>query len=92
MMLLVIDVGNTEVTTGLFRGGELVGRWRLTTGVERTPDEWAGALESFAIRAGFSPAEIGACCVGSVVANSAAISSTVGSADLRLAGSARVSS
>ncbi|MES1259419.1 MAG: type III pantothenate kinase [Gemmatimonadota bacterium] len=66
-MLLVIDVGNTEVTTGLFRGVELVGRWRLTTGVERTPDEWAVALESFAIRAGFSPAEIGACCVGSVV-------------------------
>ena len=66
-MLLVIDVGNSEVTTGLFRGAELVGRWRLTTNVERTPDEWALALESFAIRAGHSPAEIRACCVGSVV-------------------------
>jgi type III pantothenate kinase len=66
-MLLVIDVGNSEVTTGLFRGAELVGRWRLTTSVERTPDEWALALESFTIRAGHSPAEIRACCVGSVV-------------------------
>ena len=66
-MLLVIDVGNSEVTTGLFRGAELVGRWRLTTNVERTPDEWALALESFAIRAGHSPAEIRACGVGSVV-------------------------
>jgi type III pantothenate kinase len=66
-MLLVIDVGNSEVTTGLFRGAELAGRWRLTTSVERTPDEWALALESFLIRAGHSPAEIGACCVGSVV-------------------------
>ena len=66
-MLLVIDVGNTEVTAGLFRGPDLVGRWRLTTGVERTPDEWAVALESFATRAGHSPAEIQACCIASVV-------------------------
>lgn len=66
-MLLVIDVGNTEVTAGLFRGEELVGRWRMTTAVERTPDEWAVALESFAIRAGHSPAEIRACCIASVV-------------------------
>lgn len=66
-MLLVIDVGNSEVTTGLFRGADLVGRWRLTTSVERTPDEWALALDSFAIRAGHSPAEIRGCCVASVV-------------------------
>jgi len=66
-MLLVIDVGNTEVTAGLFRDGDLVGRWRLTTAVERTPDEWAVALESFAIRAGHSPAAIRACCIASVV-------------------------
>lgn len=66
-MLLVIDVGNSEVTTGLFRKAELLGRWRLTTNVERTPDEWALALEAFAIRAGHSPAEIHAVCVGSVV-------------------------
>jgi type III pantothenate kinase len=66
-MLLVIDVGNSEVTTGLFRETELAGRWRLTTHAERTPDEWALAIESFLIRAGHSPAEIRACCVGSVV-------------------------
>jgi type III pantothenate kinase len=66
-MLLVIDVGNTEVTAGLFRASELVGRWRLMTSVERTPDEWALALDSFATRAGHSPAEIRACCVASVV-------------------------
>lgn len=66
-MLLVIDVGNTEVTAGLFRQDELVGRWRLMTSVERTPDEWALALDSFATRAGHSPAEFSACCVASVV-------------------------
>lgn len=66
-MLLTLDVGNTEVSTGLFRGPELLVRWRLTTIVDRTPDEWAVALESFILRAGHAPAEITACCVASVV-------------------------
>ena len=66
-MLLAIDVGNTEVTTGLFRTADLLGRWRLTTDAHRTPDEWAVALESFILRGGHAPAEIAACCIGSVV-------------------------
>jgi type III pantothenate kinase len=66
-MLLVIDVGNTETTSGLFDGDELLARWRLTSGVERTPDEWALALEALIVRAGHSPAEIRASCVASVV-------------------------
>lgn len=66
-MLLTLDVGNTEVSSGLFRGAELLVRWRLTTIVDRTPDEWAVALESFILRAGHAPAEITACCVASVV-------------------------
>jgi type III pantothenate kinase len=39
-MLLVTDVGNTEITVGLFHGDELVKNWRLTTGIKRTSDEW----------------------------------------------------
>ena len=66
-MLLTLDVGNSEVTSGLFSGAELLVRWRLTTIVDRTPDEWAVALESFILRAGHAPAEIAACCIASVV-------------------------
>ena len=66
-MLLTLDVGNSEVTSGLFSGAELRVRWRLTTAVDRTPDEWAVALESFILRAGHAPAEITACCLASVV-------------------------
>jgi type III pantothenate kinase len=66
-MLLTLDVGNSEVTSGLFSGEELLVRWRLTTIVDRTPDEWAVALESFILRAGHAPAEITACCIASVV-------------------------
>lgn len=38
-MLLAIDVGNTNIVLGVFRDGELVHSWRLTTLRERTADE-----------------------------------------------------
>ncbi len=39
-MLLVIDVGNTNTSLGLFRGEELISHWRLTTNQSRTVDEY----------------------------------------------------
>ena len=38
-MLLAIDVGNTNIVLGVFRGATLVHSWRLTTIRERTADE-----------------------------------------------------
>jgi type III pantothenate kinase len=38
-MLLAIDVGNTNIVIGVFRGDHLVHSWRLTTIRERTADE-----------------------------------------------------
>jgi type III pantothenate kinase len=38
-MLLAIDVGNTNIVIGVFRGEKLVRSWRLTTIRERTSDE-----------------------------------------------------
>lgn len=42
-MLLAIDVGNTNMTFGLFRSRELLLNWRMSTAQERTSDE-AGVL------------------------------------------------
>lgn len=39
--LLAADVGNTNLTLGLFSDGELVGSWRATTHASATPDEVA---------------------------------------------------
>ncbi len=39
--LLVVDVGNTNVVLGIYRGEELAGSWRLATARERTADEYA---------------------------------------------------
>ena len=65
-MLLVIDIGNTEITIGLFAGEQLAAHWRLTTVVRRTPDEWAAMLTSYLRHAGHSTDEIGAAVAASV--------------------------
>lgn len=43
-MLLVIDIGNTNITIGLFREDKLEATWRIATGVHRMPDEYAVIL------------------------------------------------
>jgi type III pantothenate kinase len=37
-IVLAVDVGNSETTVGVFRGGEVIGFWRLTSG-RNTADE-----------------------------------------------------
>lgn len=59
-MLLAIDIGNTEITVGGFAGERLDGHWRLTTVVERTPDEWAAMLTAYFVHAGRSTHEVDA--------------------------------
>jgi type III pantothenate kinase len=65
-MLLTADVGNTEITLGLFAGDRLLAHWRLTTVTDRTPDEWAAMLMSFLNHAGHSPHEVRAAVEASV--------------------------
>lgn len=42
-MLLAIDIGNTNLTIGLFEGSDRLADWRLKTDPEQTADGW-GAL------------------------------------------------
>lgn len=39
-MLLTIDIGNTNLTLGLYEGGKLGAHWRLATDHNRMPDEY----------------------------------------------------
>lgn len=43
-MLLAIDIGNSNITFGVFEGEELRATWRMATGVNRTADEYAALL------------------------------------------------
>ncbi|MDH3289795.1 MAG: type III pantothenate kinase [Gemmatimonadota bacterium] len=65
-MLLAIDVGNTEITLGLFVGERLSSHWRVTTVTARTPDEWGALLTSFLTHAGHSTHEVRAAVEASV--------------------------
>jgi type III pantothenate kinase len=65
-MLLALDVGNTEITVGIFLGDDLEAHWRLTTNPDRTPDEWGSAIGGFLLQAGHSPNEVRAVCLASV--------------------------
>ncbi|HEX3582919.1 MAG TPA: type III pantothenate kinase, partial [Thermoanaerobaculia bacterium] len=38
--LLVVDVGNTNIVLGIYRGDTLVNSWRLATARDRTADEY----------------------------------------------------
>lgn len=66
-MLLTIDIGNTNVTLGLFRGEELGPRWRLATEHERMPDEYGLQILGLLSHAGLSPQDLSGVCVASVV-------------------------
>jgi type III pantothenate kinase len=65
-MLLALDIGNTEITVGLFQGNDLEAHWRLTTNPDRTPDEWGSAIGGFLVQSGHSPNEVRAVCLASV--------------------------
>ena len=65
-MLLAIDLGNTEITFGLFAGDRLVTNWRMTTATVRTPDEWMSVLTSYLVQMGHSPQEVRAAVCASV--------------------------
>jgi type III pantothenate kinase len=45
-MLLALDVGNTNITIGVFDGARLAHRWRLRTVHEQTEDEWGILLRN----------------------------------------------
>lgn len=40
-MLLVIDIGNTNIVFGVYNGSNLVNHWRLSTVLQKTVDEYA---------------------------------------------------
>ncbi len=66
-MLLAIDIGNTNITFGLFRGERLQRTWRLSTDIHRTSAEYEIQIDSLFQRAGHSPVEVDAVVMGNVV-------------------------
>jgi type III pantothenate kinase len=66
-MLLVIDVGNSNIVLGVYSDLELVRNWRLSTDKSRTSDEYAVLLHSLFDQAGLGFASVKAAIISSVV-------------------------
>ncbi|WP_088105915.1 type III pantothenate kinase [Halalkalibacter urbisdiaboli] len=46
-MILVVDVGNTNIVFGVYEGKELLHHWRIATSRQKTEDEYAMTLKAF---------------------------------------------
>jgi len=66
-MLLVIDIGNTNTSLGVYDGDKLVAHWRLTTARARTVDEWGVHARNLFALAGQDCKSIDAIAIASVV-------------------------
>ncbi|MFQ5592597.1 MAG: type III pantothenate kinase [Anaerolineae bacterium] len=66
-MLLAIDIGNTNLTFGVFDGKRQLQRWRAATRRSRTADEHGVLLTRFLRMAGLEPEQIAGCVISSVV-------------------------
>jgi type III pantothenate kinase len=66
-LLLALDIGNTNIFFGIFRGAELIGTWRLTTDAQRTADEYAATLLTLLPQRGIDLGTISGVVIGSGV-------------------------
>jgi type III pantothenate kinase len=65
--LLAVDIGNTNLTLGLFDDDALAGSWRATSRVDATSDELAALTSSLLGLGGHRLADVDAVAVASVV-------------------------
>lgn len=66
-MLLVIDVGNTNIVLGMYNGDELAHNWRVSTDKSKTTDEYAVLVGSLFTLAGIRLSDVGSVIISSVV-------------------------
>lgn len=66
-MLLAIDIGNSNITLGVFREKRLLGKFRMTTKQPRTSDEYGITLCELLRNQDMDPTEIDAVIIASVV-------------------------
>ena len=66
-MLLVIDIGNTNIVLGVYQGEQLESEWRVATDKAKTPDEYGILVRSLFAFSGRDFADIDAIIISSVV-------------------------
>lgn len=66
-MLLAIDIGNTNITFGLYEGEDLGPRWRIRTIHDKMPDEYGILMVQLFENRGYTPEDVSGVSIASVV-------------------------
>lgn len=66
-MLLVFDVGNTNIVLGVYKGKELVSNWRIATDKQKTSDEYGVLINDLFKYEDMNFSEVSAVIISSVV-------------------------
>lgn len=66
-MLVVIDIGNTNIVWGVYEGQELTAHWRLATDAKKTADEYGILFTSLLTAVGLSTSRLSGAIFASVV-------------------------
>ncbi|HCY06247.1 MAG TPA: type III pantothenate kinase [Erysipelotrichaceae bacterium] len=66
-MILVVDIGNTNISMGIMDGDEVVGNFRFTTKTPRTSDEFGICINTLLFKSGIKAEEISDVIISSVV-------------------------
>ena len=82
-MLLAIDVGNTNITCGVFDGEEMMATFRITTKEPRTSDEYGFLINNMIEKNRIKPSALKAIIISSVVPK---INYSIGSALIKYFG------
>lgn len=66
-MLLVFDIGNTNIVIGLFDGEKLIHKWRLQSNTKKSVDDYAVDMVELFLNEKIDCLKIHGCIIGSVV-------------------------
>lgn len=68
-MILVVDVGNTNIVMGVYEKGELIADWRLSTDFKRSADEYGSTVTHLFLRNNLDFNRVEGVIISSVVPN-----------------------
>ncbi len=66
MTVLAIDIGNTNITIGVFENKNMTAHWRLATDHERMPDEYGIQILGLLTNIGLTKSDLEGICLASV--------------------------
>lgn len=68
-MILLVDVGNTNIVLGVYKNYEYVASWRISTDVKKTSDEYGIQVMQLFTQSRLDPKEVEGIIISSVVPN-----------------------